>query len=143
MNNAIPLFVILLLTTPAIFMGRIRDNWIRENAPITEQRSDEYPNRGSVEVLNGCGKGGVANEYADYLRKHRFDVKSTGNAVVKNSVAWNYSRTIVVSRSKDMKIAQEVAKLLRCGPPVFIRTDYNESDVTVIIGHNFGDFKNE
>ncbi len=143
MNNAIPLLVILLLVAPAILVGKKCELHIRKQKPITKLAKGEYPNRGSVEVLNGCGKSGIANKYADYLRKHRFDVKSTGNAVVKNSVAWNYNKTIVVSRSKDMKIAQDVAKLLRCGPPVFIRTDYNESDVTVIIGHNFGEFDNE
>ncbi len=143
MNNVIPLLIILLLTGPAIFAGHKRAIWIDEHSEQSGLPANEYPNRGSVEVLNGCGKGGVAGNYADYLRHHQFDVKSTGNAVVKNSVAWNYSKTLVISRNKDMKIAQEVAKLLRCDAPVFIRTDYNESDVTVIIGHNYGDFNNE
>lgn len=142
MRNAAPLLVVILLATISIVVGRQRADFLEtleaERGIIAES---EYPNRGSVEILNGCGKSGVAGEYADYLRKHRFDVKSTGNAVVKNSVAWNYSKTLVISRNKDMKIAEEVAKLLRCGPPVYIRTDYNESDVTVIIGHNYGDYK--
>ncbi len=143
MNNAVPLFVILLLTVPAVFVGKYRDQWIRDNAALQELKEDQFPNKGSVEILNGCGKSGLGDIYSSFLRKNRFDVKSTGNVVVKNSTIWNYSKTLVISRKKDMQLAQEVATLLRTEPPVFITTDYNESDVTVIIGHDYGDFTND
>ncbi len=143
MNNAVPLFVILLLTVPAIFVGKRYDQWIREHAILQEMKEEQVPNRGSVEILNGCGKSGLTDVYAKALRKNRFDVKSTGNVIVKNSTIWNFSKTLVISHKKEMKLAQEIATLLQTEPPVFITTDFNLSDVTVIIGHDYGDFTND
>jgi len=143
MNNAVPLFVILLVMVPAVFVGQWRVQMIRERAPLQKMNENEFPNKGSVEILNGCGKSGIGDIYSSFLRKNRFDVKSTGNVIVRNSTIWNFSKTLVISRKKDMQLAQEVATLLQSEPPVFITTDYNESDVTVIIGHDYGDFTND
>jgi len=128
---------------PAVFVGKYRDQWIHDQSELQAMQEEQIPNKGSVEILNGCGKKGLSDIYASFLRKNRFDVKKTGNVIVNNTSIWNYSKTMVISRTKDMQLAQEVATLLQTEPPVFIRTDYNESDVTVIIGHDYGDFTNE
>ena len=142
MGNALPLIVILLLLGPAIFVGHTVDIELKSKAPEKASTTIAYPYKGSVEILNGCGISGVATKISNILRKNHFDVKSIGNVVVNNRTIYNYTKTIVISRNKDMKVAKEVAKLLHCKPPIYIRTDYNESDVTVIIGHDFGDLIN-
>jgi len=143
MRNAVPLILILLISLPAMFfVGKGRAEKLEEiRVAQTEQLDEsEYPNQGSVEILNGCGENGLAGRCATFLREHHFDVKSTGNVYVNGRKIQNYSNTLVISRKKDMAQAQAVARLLGSDAPLFIRTDYNESDVTVILGHNFGEF---
>ncbi len=143
MRNAVPLILILLISVPAMmFVGKGRAEKLEAIRVAQSEQLDEseYPNQGSVEILNGCGENGLAGRCATFLREHHFDVKSTGNVYVNGSKIQNYSHTLVISRKKDMAQAQAVARLLGSAAPLFIRTDYNESDVTVILGHNFGEF---
>ena len=92
------------------------------------------PHIGSIQVLNGCGKKGVAAEIGDFLRARGFDVKETANAE-----DWNYPYTIIASRTADMTIAQKVAKALDSDK--LIRLEKNDClfDATVFVGKDYRD----
>ncbi len=60
-----------------------------------------------VEVLNGCGKPGLASEMTDYLRKRGFDVVKDGNYQ-----SFDVSRTQVLNRVDDRTAALQVARAL-------------------------------
>ncbi len=138
MKNSIPLIITLLILLPAIFLGKKRVAYIQSHALVPIPVEETIPDIGSVEILNGCGKSKVAGNLSGYLRKNRFDVKSTGNAQ-----SFNYKKTLVISRIPDMSIAEKVTSLLRCDDPIFIRTNHSSYDVTVIIGHDYGELRNE
>lgn len=108
---------------------------VRDNSTTTKQatgKTEKVPYIGKIQVLNGCGEPGAANVAADSLRKKSFDVKDIGNAPTSN-----YESTMVISRTKDMTIAKQVAEVLKTNQCFLVRNEDQVYDVTVIIGHDF------
>ena len=63
----------------------------------------------TVEVLNGCGVQGLANDITQYLRNKKFDVVDWGNY----EGGWELEQTLVLDRvSLESKYAKKVAKAL-------------------------------
>lgn len=91
-----------------------------------------------LEVLNGCGVSGLANDFTSALRRNGFDVVETGN--FKN---FDMQNTVVIARNFDSKNAQRVADALGISPEnVFIEAseDYY-LDATVVIGSDYKSLK--
>jgi hypothetical protein len=82
-----------------------------------------------VEVLNGCGVGGLADEVGDFLRDNGFDVMLLGNAD-----DFTYSETLVVDRSGDRSKAFSVADALGSVQVIQQVSEASFVDATVIIG---------
>jgi hypothetical protein len=101
-------------------------------APLTSIGRN-IPHIGSIQVLNGCGVTGAADRMADFLRSRNFDVKDIGNAS-----SWNYPGTMIISRTADMALANELEKFLKTGKVTLIRNrDEHLYDVTVVVGPDF------
>ena len=87
-----------------------------------------------IEVLNGCGKNGIANEIGQKLRDFGFDVMTTGNA--EN---FDFPETLVIDRVGKPEYAKQVAELL--GTPNHIQQKtpdpFRIEEVTVIIGSDY------
>jgi len=63
----------------------------------------------TVQVLNGCGVTGLANEIGQYLRNKNFDVVDIGDY----EGGWHLEQTLVLDRvSLESKYAKKVAKAL-------------------------------
>ncbi len=103
-------------------------------SPAQDRNAVIVPSIGRVQVLNGCGAEGAADKMTDFLRAKNFDVKNTGNAA-----SWNYPFTLVISRTADMKVANQIARVLRTDHIVLIRKEDRTYDVTVIIGPDYGE----
>lgn len=85
-----------------------------------------------VQVLNGCGKTGMAKEVATFLRAKGFDVVDIGNTEY-------ILHTVILDRSdREQGNAIYVRKALRQGKLAFEPDPALFLEVTVIIG---GDFK--
>lgn len=82
-----------------------------------------------VEVLNGCGISGIADDVAGFLSDKDFDVMFVGNAG-----DFGYRETVVVDRSGDRSKALEVARVLGRKPVVYQVNSSSFVDVTVIVG---------
>ena len=91
-------------------------------------------NRIEVEVLNGCGIPGMANEFTNYLRRHGYDVVRFTNAQ-----RYDYPRTLVVNRGKDFNRARLVAQTLGVEPTALenMPDPSLQLDVTVVLGQDF------
>ncbi|UCH62707.1 MAG: LytR C-terminal domain-containing protein [Fidelibacterota bacterium] len=91
-------------------------------------------NRIEVEVLNGCGIPGMANEFTNYLRRYGYDVVRFTNAQ-----RYDYPRTLVVSRGKDFDRARLVAQTLGVEPNAVenMPDPSLQLDVTVVLGQDF------
>ena len=90
-----------------------------------------------VEVLNGCGINGLAQQFTDYLRDKHLDVIRTEDAD-----NFHYDKTIVILRRDEFKKVAQVAKLLDISPRdsirVFVDPDGSLlTDVTIVIGSDY------
>ena len=117
----------------AMFLGMQRSK-TGECLPVPTEKKQSViiPSVGSIQVLNGCGVGGAANNVADFLQAKGFDVKNKGNAPTNN-----YPFTLVVSRKKDGAIARQVAQALGTDKLSFVRTSDESYDATVFVGPDF------
>jgi hypothetical protein len=87
-----------------------------------------------IEVLNGCGIPGLAQDFGEYLRRQGFDVVRFTNAQ-----RYDYPRTLVIARGSDFARAQLVAQILG----VETRAVENmpdpslQLDVTLVLGRDY------
>lgn len=132
MNNIITLIIISLTCAISIYVGINKESAIHIHAE--KQKSISIPNIGSVQLLNGCGSAGAANKVANYLRSNNFDVKFVGNADT-----WNYPYTMVISRTKNDSVANQIASKLKTDKVLKIRNNDISFDVTVVIGPDYGE----
>ena len=82
-----------------------------------------------IEVLNGCGRGGIGEKACEYLMSKGLDVMFVGNAD-----DFQYERTLVIDRVGDRTKALAIADLLGTGTVI---TQVNPSsfvEVTLILG---------
>lgn len=109
---------------------------------IENQRAEGNPeligNIIQLEVLNGCGVPGLANDFTSVLRKNGFDVVETGN--FKN---FDMQNTVVIARTFDAENAHRVASALGVNPEnVFIEASEDfYLDATVVIGSDYKSLK--
>ncbi|NLZ38265.1 MAG: LCP family protein [Firmicutes bacterium] len=86
----------------------------------------------TVEVLNGCGITGLANQVAQFLREEGFSVTR-----VTNAENFNYEFTQVISRTNDPGPAKDIALLLPNAQLLMEEKPDAAVMVTVIIGKNY------
>jgi flagellar biosynthesis/type III secretory pathway M-ring protein FliF/YscJ len=135
--NAVIGFLSLLLVL-LVFGLFTRIIYPRIENKRTEQNSELIGDVIQLEVLNGCGVPGLANNFTSSLRKSGFDVVETGN--FKN---FDMQNTVVIARTFDKENAQRVAKALGISPEhVFIEASEDfYLDATVVIGSDFKSLK--
>lgn len=87
-----------------------------------------------IEILNGCGKDGIAKQLGTKLRAHGFDVMTLGNAG-----SYAFSETLVIDRVGKMHHAKQVANIL--GTQNLIQQitpdPFRIEEVTVIVGRDY------
>lgn len=90
-----------------------------------------------VEVLNGCGAGGIASTVTEYLRERDIDVVNVGN-----HTRFDIKKTMLWERVKNAD-SQRVAKLLGVSNDnIESRTDSNlQLDITIILGADYPTLK--
>jgi len=141
MRNLILLFTVLSPVLLSLFTGirlqkpvQAAHSTAAAEPPVSISQSQNIPYRGSIQVLNGCGVTGAADQMAAFLRERNFDVK-----MVENAQSWNYPATMVISRREDMTLARELGKILKTDKVVLVRTAEQLYDVTVVTGPDFRD----
>jgi LytR cell envelope-related transcriptional attenuator len=109
---------------------------------VFEENDSPAANRSShiiqVEVLNGCGKPGAADELTDFLRRNNFDVVHMGNYI-----SFDVDKTLVIDRTGDPANAEKVAKFLGLDKNQVI-TQINKDyflDVSIILGKDYNQLK--
>lgn len=109
---------------------------------IENQRTSNNPeligNIIQLEVLNGCGVPGLANNFTSALRQNGFDVVETGN--FKN---FDMQNTVVIARTFDTENAKRVADALGIKEEnVFVEASEDfYLDATVVIGSDYESLK--
>ena len=87
-----------------------------------------------VEVLNGCGKDGIAQQVGQHLRSLGFDVMTWTNAG-----SFNYPESMVIDRVGNPGYARQVAEALGIQNQIqqIIADPFRIEQVTVIIGRDY------
>jgi|SRR6056297_77372 len=87
-----------------------------------------------MEVLNGVGVSGLANQFTGTLRQFGFDVVETGNFD-----HFDVPHTLVISRNGQIENARRVAHAIGIDEQFILREESPEFylDVTLIIGNDF------
>lgn len=87
-----------------------------------------------VEVLNGCGVPGIADQVTDLLRRKNFDVVNTGNYRT-----FNIDDSIIIDRVGNIKNAKYLAKVIGMDERKVIEQKNKNYflDVTLIIGKDY------
>jgi hypothetical protein len=104
-----------------------------------QDQSASFEHKIQIEILNGCGKSGVAKIFQKYLREQGFDVLNTENYVKNRKVFWQVEKSFVIDQIGVEEQAKTVAKSL--GIPVeLIESRQNPNaiyDVSVVIGKDY------
>jgi len=82
-----------------------------------------------VEVLNGCGRGGIGDRASEFLTDKGFDVMFIGNAD-----DFQYDQTLVIERSGDRTKAAAIAEALGVGQVILQSNRSSFVEVTVVLG---------
>ncbi len=91
-----------------------------------------------LDVLNGCGSGGVAQKFTDFLRKRNFDVVQSSNYKT-----FDVEHSLVIDRIGDTETAKKVARVLGIDESRIlqqINPDYY-IHVSVVIGRDYPTLK--
>lgn len=109
---------------------------------IQYERARETPeligNVIQLEVLNGCGVSGLADQFTYALRRNGFDVVETGN--FDN---FDMENTVVISRTFNTENAERVARALGINKENILieASDDFYLDATVVIGSDYKSLK--
>jgi LytR cell envelope-related transcriptional attenuator len=96
-----------------------------------------------IEVLNGCGKPGIAKIFESHLRQQGFDVLNIENYRIMGKISWNVPNSKVIDQVGNIEFAEAVAKSLGIDNKHVTSND-NPSpvyDVSVVIGKDFDKLK--
>lgn len=96
---------------------------------------DDQARRFRIEILNGTGRSGLAQEAADELMKKGIDVFKTGNAD-----HFSYPESILISRKKSPQFEQ-LSRLLGCTRTVEQLQPGTLVDATLILGADYDELK--
>ena len=138
LNSAIGFLSVLLLALVfALFTRIIYPRIFNERAEMT---TELIGNIIQLEVLNGCGEPGIANNFTGVLRKNGFDVVETGNFE-----RFDVEKTMVIARSSYVDNAYRVAAALgvteenvivEASPDFYL-------DVTVVLGKDYNELNTD
>lgn len=138
-SNLFPNFIIIFLTAILIFAGYKLFSDVK--TILTDNSSDEdkvlAKDLIQVEVLNGCGKNGIADKFTEVLRRNKYDVVNTGNYKTYDV---NYS--IVIDRTGILENATKLADLFDIDHGNVIQQINKNSflDVTLIVGKDYNSY---
>lgn len=132
LNAAIGFLSILLVVL--LFALATRIVYPRIENQRAEDSSKLIGNIIQVEVLNGCGVSGLANQFTSILRRNGFDVVETGNFD-----SFDIEQTLVIARTFNTENARRVAEALGVDEQNILIEASEDFylDATVVIGSDY------
>jgi hypothetical protein len=124
------LFALILFMLYSIYI-KITNSKSVESGITNEQIASDII---QVEVLNGCGVGGIADRFTDFLRSNKFDVVN-----IANYIRFDMDETLVIDRRGNKANAYSVAKSLGVKKENVIQqlNDDYFLDVSIVIGRDY------
>jgi hypothetical protein len=124
------LFALILFMLYSIYI-KITNSKSVESGITNEQIASDII---QVEVLNGCGVGGIADRFTDFLRSNKFDVVN-----IANYIRFDMDETLVIDRRGNKANAYSIAKSLGVKKENVIQqlNDDYFLDVSIVIGRDY------
>lgn len=118
---------------PPASAGEPGTDAVNEN-PAEQQVLEPVSRSLQIEVLNGCGKEGLAKNITSYLRQKDIDVVSQGNYV-----NFNVRKSMIIDRVDDPEKMKMLAKILGISPDqIQVKIEPNlQLDATVVLGKDY------
>lgn len=109
-----------------------------ENEPPAQTSFPAVARNLQIEVLNGCGKAGLAKQITSFLRQKDVDVVSQGN--YSN---FNVRKTMILDRIDNPERARQLADVLGISrDQIQVKKDSNlQLDATVVLGADYKSLK--
>jgi hypothetical protein len=129
---------LLLLGIILFLSSTLYSNLKPEESLVVIEQQSKADSLIHLEVMNGCGVTGVADQFTEFLRSKSFDVIQTGNYF-----SYDIEKTLIVDRIGNYKHAKLVAEALGLADDVII-SQVNRNyylDVSVIVGKDFNNIK--
>ncbi len=90
------------------------------------------PHTGQIQVLNNCGIPKAAEAVRNFLTDRGFDVVEFGNGSY-----WNFSKTIIVARTTNKRVAESLGFLLGTGNVIQVIDSSYMVEATVLVGKDY------
>jgi len=130
------LIVLFALAVVALIVSSVLSirNRSKPVSDLTVEEVVEEPKILQIEVLNGCGVGGVADQFTEFLRSQGLDIVRSDNYE-----SFNVLRTVVIDRRGDIQNAIKIAQIMGLSEERVLQ-EVNEAyliDASIIIGKDF------
>ena len=135
LNIIIVLLSVIIIYISYSIIYRIIDKQSGEDALTELQKPSEII---QLEVLNGCGAGGIGDKFTNYLRTNKFDVVN-----VSNYISFDVDKSIVIDRTGNLENARSVADALGIDEKNIIQQINHDYflDVSLIVGKDYNQLK--
>jgi hypothetical protein len=92
-----------------------------------------------IEILNGAGVGGIAQQLSDYLSDHTFKVINTENYRENGRLNWDVTKSYIINHFGYNYQIEEIAKLVGIKTIVLDTLSSSESgaDISVVLGKDY------
>ncbi len=92
-----------------------------------------------VEILNGCGKEGVAKIFQTYLQEQGFDIINADNYIENGRRRWDVPASMVITRTGNLESAHAVAKSLGISTQKVVSKSDPKAiyDISVVLGRDY------
>ena len=133
-DRIIKFFIVLFLLADLILVFFIIRQCSEPPTLVEEETGMEQSEPIQIEVLNGCGVQGIANDFTDFLRNRGFDVVKT-----ENYESFNVQRTVIIDRRGNQQNCKSLAEAMGLGEDRILQ-EVNEAyliDATVILGRDY------
>jgi len=132
LNSLIILLVIIIVIITVSLIIKLQNLNEYNNIAGNKNINNKPPIQ--VEVLNGCGFSGAADDITDYLRNMKYDVVQIGNYK-----SFDIEESIIIDRKGNYKIAEDIADSLGIDK-VNVIQQINKNyllDVSIIVGKDY------
>jgi len=131
LNSVISLLVIIIIIMTVSLIIKLQNlNELKNNTDNKNISNKPI----QVEVLNGCGVSGAADNVTNYLRNMNYDVVQMGNYRT-----FDIEESIIIDRKGNYKIAEDIADSLGIKKANVIQ-QINKNyllDISIIVGKDY------
>lgn len=105
-----------------------------QDVPVTQPEK-----KIQVEILNGCGKEGIAKIFQAYLQEKGFDVVNTDNYIENGKRRWDIAESMVIDQTGNSGPAKDLARTLGIADKKIVSKPTPNAiyDLSIVLGRDY------